>query len=228
VKRTQLTAHDRQTYRRWIEELIARLSGGVTQLQAEGLRPTSASGPTGAEPPAHEADPAVRESEEEVARALLASEGHLLAEATAALERLDDGTFGTCQQCGHAIPRARLDAVPYARTCVRCAKAPESDEVDERDEAKIADRPRAARPPRPSRGRGAKTEIGALRQTLQRLIEIDHDQARVLEHLVERVEQSVGHLGVAPELGILASELAALLVQAKKMPPAANDTRTCA
>jgi len=35
------------------------------------------------------------------------------------------GTLGRCEVCGKAISRSRLDAVPYARDCIRCARAEE-------------------------------------------------------------------------------------------------------
>jgi DnaK suppressor protein len=38
-----------------------------------------------------------------------------------ALERVDAGAYGRCEQCGAAIPSERLAAVPTARTCVGCA-----------------------------------------------------------------------------------------------------------
>ena len=46
---------------------------------------------------------------------------HQLSAVELALERLDDGTYGTCEACGKPIPDARLDAVPWASTCVACA-----------------------------------------------------------------------------------------------------------
>jgi RNA polymerase-binding protein DksA len=53
------------------------------------------------------------------------AERHLLDEIDAAQARLAAGTFGTCEQCGHAIPLARLRAVPTARRCVACERAVE-------------------------------------------------------------------------------------------------------
>ncbi|WP_225752643.1 TraR/DksA C4-type zinc finger protein [Actinotalea sp. Marseille-Q4924] len=44
-----------------------------------------------------------------------------LAEVDAAEARLADGTYGTCERCGEAIPAGRLEARPTARTCVTCA-----------------------------------------------------------------------------------------------------------
>jgi DnaK suppressor protein len=38
----------------------------------------------------------------------------------AAIERLDDGEYGTCVECGEAIAPARLRALPEVETCVRC------------------------------------------------------------------------------------------------------------
>jgi DnaK suppressor protein len=38
----------------------------------------------------------------------------------AALERLDDGTYGTCVSCGTTLPDERLDVRPEAARCVDC------------------------------------------------------------------------------------------------------------
>lgn len=37
-----------------------------------------------------------------------------------ALQKIQDGTYGVCEQCGEAIPDARLQALPYAALCVTC------------------------------------------------------------------------------------------------------------
>ena len=46
-----------------------------------------------------------------------------LAEVDRALERLADGTYGTCEGCGRPIAPARLEARPTARLCIDCAAA---------------------------------------------------------------------------------------------------------
>jgi len=46
-------------------------------------------------------------------------------EINAALERVNDGTFGYCQECEEPIPAKRLDAVPWARRCVSCQEEAE-------------------------------------------------------------------------------------------------------
>lgn len=40
-----------------------------------------------------------------------------------AVRRIDEGIYGTCTRCGEAIPKARLEAVPYAAECMRCQEA---------------------------------------------------------------------------------------------------------
>lgn len=41
-------------------------------------------------------------------------------EVLAALKRLDEGTYGTCTECGTTLPDERLDARPEAARCVTC------------------------------------------------------------------------------------------------------------
>jgi RNA polymerase-binding transcription factor DksA len=43
-----------------------------------------------------------------------------LAQIEIALQRLDDGTYGQCAQCGEWIEPGRLSVLPYASLCVRC------------------------------------------------------------------------------------------------------------
>ena len=46
-----------------------------------------------------------------------------LARTERALAKLDEGTYGTCDACGEAIPPARLKAMPDSALCVNCAAA---------------------------------------------------------------------------------------------------------
>jgi DnaK suppressor protein len=47
-------------------------------------------------------------------------EGARVDEIAAALARIDDGTYGVCEQCGEPIGMRRLEAVPWARRCFTC------------------------------------------------------------------------------------------------------------
>lgn len=46
----------------------------------------------------------------------------VLGEIDAALARIEDGTYGTCANCGKEIPVGRLEAHPWASTCIDCAR----------------------------------------------------------------------------------------------------------
>ena len=44
-------------------------------------------------------------------------------EIVAALARIEEGSYGQCQNCGSEIPAERLDAVPTTALCVSCKQA---------------------------------------------------------------------------------------------------------
>ena len=50
----------------------------------------------------------------------------MLREVEGALERLRDGTYGTCMDCGLPVSRKRLEALPWARYCVTCQERHQS------------------------------------------------------------------------------------------------------
>lgn len=51
---------------------------------------------------------------------MIAAERFLLREIEAALIRLDQGSYGRCEECGAAIAQERLEILPYTRYCVSC------------------------------------------------------------------------------------------------------------
>lgn len=55
------------------------------------------------------------------AEALAAKLQETLAEVERALEKLRNGTYGICEDCGQPIDEARLEAKPAARHCINCA-----------------------------------------------------------------------------------------------------------
>lgn len=44
----------------------------------------------------------------------------MLASIDHALEKFDNGTYGTCDRCGKPIEQGRLEALPYANLCLEC------------------------------------------------------------------------------------------------------------
>lgn len=49
------------------------------------------------------------------------NEAEILREVEAALERIEQGTYGVCENCREPINPERLEAIPYTRYCVDCA-----------------------------------------------------------------------------------------------------------
>ncbi len=62
----------------------------------------------------------------DLAAGLLEIESAELAQIDEALRRLDEGTYGGCQDCGKPIPHKRLQLVPFAARCIECARSRET------------------------------------------------------------------------------------------------------
>lgn len=65
---------------------------------------------------------AVENVSRDILTATLERERRTLKEIESALARMEKGEYGTCDRCGVAIPKARLDALPWARLCIHCAE----------------------------------------------------------------------------------------------------------
>jgi DnaK suppressor protein len=48
-----------------------------------------------------------------------------LAHIDAALRRIEDGTYGSCENCGKPISPERLEAMPWATLCIDCKRLAE-------------------------------------------------------------------------------------------------------
>jgi DnaK suppressor protein len=64
-------------------------------------------------------------SSREVADALLAGARSALRDVTAALQRLDDGTYGLCTSCASRLPIERLEVLPQVAMCMACQRVAE-------------------------------------------------------------------------------------------------------
>jgi DnaK suppressor protein len=116
-----MNAQQQETHRKRLVALSHRLKGGVSDLRDAALRRIGAEASGGlSNTPLHLADLAADHFEQEVAVCLLHNEQQMLEAITAALDRVDAGTFGCCQRCGKPIPEERLKAMPYASRCVPC------------------------------------------------------------------------------------------------------------
>jgi RNA polymerase-binding transcription factor DksA len=118
-----MTKPDMDNFRDTLQNLQARLTGDVSHLANEALR--AGGGDAGgnlSNAPLHPADLGTDNFEQEFTLSLLQNQEQVLEEITEALNRIRNGTFGRCEECHGAIPKARLQAVPYTRHCVACAR----------------------------------------------------------------------------------------------------------
>ena len=68
----------------------------------------------------HMADVATDTYDREFSLGLASNEQKALYELDDALKRIEEGTFGICEECKSIMTKTRLKAVPYARLCVKC------------------------------------------------------------------------------------------------------------
>lgn len=113
---------DMKVYRELLVALRARLRGDVAALANAALRKTrsEASGDLSSMP-IHMADLGTDNFEQEFTLTLMESEDETLSLIEGALERIEDGVYGICQECEGVIPKLRLNAIPYTPYCVKCA-----------------------------------------------------------------------------------------------------------
>jgi RNA polymerase-binding protein DksA len=70
----------------------------------------------------HPADTATETFDRELEYTLEENSEHVLRDIDDALKRIEDGTYGTCTNCGKQIPEERLEARPWATLCIDCQR----------------------------------------------------------------------------------------------------------
>lgn len=95
-----------------VVDSMAGVAQGTLRSRAEGSE-ASAFG-------MHQADAGSDAYDRDFALSLLSQEQDALYEIDEALKRIEIGTYGKCEMSGKPIPRARLEAIPFARFTVEC------------------------------------------------------------------------------------------------------------
>jgi DnaK suppressor protein len=117
------------SYRQTLQGLRARLRGDLNQMTDEALHWDNAGG-TGnlSNVPLHMADLGTDNYDQEFTLGLIENEQGTLELVVEALGRMEKGTFGQCVECDEPISKPRLQAIPYARHCIGCARKLEGGE----------------------------------------------------------------------------------------------------
>src|SRR6476620_3710953 len=71
-------------------------------------------------------DAALDAAQDEISSQLAEVESRELANIERALVRIKAGNYGECEICNERIPLARLNALPYATSCIECQRAAET------------------------------------------------------------------------------------------------------
>jgi len=131
-KKIRLTAADIARFRDLLLEKRREIIGNVNEMEGEALKKSrlDASGDLSSMP-IHMADIGTDNYEQEFALDLMDSERRLLHEIDDALGRIAQRTYGVCEGTGKPIPKARLQAQPWARYCVEYARMLEQGIVGE-------------------------------------------------------------------------------------------------
>jgi DnaK suppressor protein len=105
---------DQQDVRNQLEQMLRELDTTTSTLEAEGAGESSELSHVNQ----HPADTASELSDADRENAVIEAAGDQRAQVVEALKRLDEGTYGTCIDCGKQIPAARLEVRPEAARCV--------------------------------------------------------------------------------------------------------------
>jgi len=118
-----LAASTLKRFRRLLDAERERLQEVIKDIEEEqeDLRLSETSSERSPDPHTAEGGSLAFEVEKELS--LYANAKNLLVQAEEALIRIDEGTYGICDECGKAIPVTRLEAIPHTKLCVECASA---------------------------------------------------------------------------------------------------------
>ena len=111
TRKIRLTAKTLGDYKRVLIEMRQRLTGQIASLQGDSLQRQDA---------VNSEEDGTDAFERQFALNLASSENDVVFEIDEALLRLEQKTYGVCEECGGGIESARLKALPFVRMCISC------------------------------------------------------------------------------------------------------------
>ena len=104
---------DTAAARATLEAQLAELEDRLSRIERDLAEP----------PDADSSERAVQMEDDDALEGQAALVTSEIASVRRALERIEDGTYGECANCGNAIADGRLEARPEAALCIECASA---------------------------------------------------------------------------------------------------------
>ena len=129
-KKEYLTQSELEKFRTLLWEKRNELLGNVSYFEKDIKKEDSSEL---SHIPIHMADLGTDSYEQDFAIDLMDSERKLIAEIDEALLRIESGEYGICDVGGENIPKARLEAIPWAKCCVKCASSNEKKSFKKND-----------------------------------------------------------------------------------------------
>ncbi len=123
-----MNAKELAAFKKVLLSVREKLAGNVDSMEGEALRKSrqDAAGDL-SNVPFHMADLGTDNYERDIMIHLIQNGEEELKSIDAALEKLEDKTFGICETCDKKITKARLTALPYARLCMECQRKEEQE-----------------------------------------------------------------------------------------------------
>jgi DnaK suppressor protein len=117
-----MNAREQERYRGRLLAEAAKVQSAAEGLE-EGARMPTGGQTSGllSNAPMHLADLGTETYFQEISATLLENEVQIRDEIVAALGRIEEGTYGQCENCGQVIVAERLEVLPYTRYCTDCA-----------------------------------------------------------------------------------------------------------
>ena len=112
-----------EAFREVLLGLRSRLRGDLDQMTDEALRrdqPDSSGNLSNV--PLHMADVGTENYDQEFTLGLIENEQGTMEQINEALGRINQGKYGRCVECNEPISKPRLQALPYTRHCIQCAR----------------------------------------------------------------------------------------------------------
>lgn len=123
--KTALSKQQLKTFKQRLIQERAKFAGEIKSIVREASKnPREASGDLSGYT-VHMADMSADTYERELSMGLASSEQEVLYQIDEALKRMEEGGYGSCQQCDKPISLSRLKAVPYTSLCISCQRAKE-------------------------------------------------------------------------------------------------------
>ncbi len=115
-----------ERFKKILQEIRHKIAGDLRHLENDTLNTSQRDAAGDLSGYAfHMADMATDNFDREFNLGLASTEQQRLNIIDAALHKIDDGTYGECENCSKPITQKRLRAVPYAPLCIKCQETEE-------------------------------------------------------------------------------------------------------